>query len=237
MDEDKSILLARVAESAKRFDDMADYMKERVDNGTALNAEEREMFSAAFKNSLTIRRHAVRVAVSVAEQERQGGAEDKANLATGYKSKVENELSSICLKALDLLKGKLVPTAGDGEAKTFYLKMTGDYYRYMAEFAVGDVRQRSAEDAKAAYTEGMAEAAASLPITHPVRMGLALNFSVFQHEVLGETQAAIATAKKALEDSRDFLPSLPEESKQDVILTCQLLDDNLSLWEPAEAAA
>lgn len=231
MEEERSMVLARVAERAERFDEMADFMKERVEKGTPLNSDERDMFSAAFKNALTERRHAVRVAVSVADQQRIEGREDKAALALGYKSKVEAELSGICDKALKLLKNILVPAASDGEAKTFYLKMTGDYYRYMAEVAEGEVKKRAAEDAKVAYEQGMAEASRSLSTIHPVRMGLALNFSVFQHEVLGETQAAKATAQMALQQAADSLAEASEDCGHDVDLTIQLLQDNLSLWE------
>uniref|UniRef100_A0A7S0FXW7 14-3-3 domain-containing protein n=1 Tax=Pyrodinium bahamense TaxID=73915 RepID=A0A7S0FXW7_9DINO len=232
MEEDKLILLARVAEKAERYDEMADYMKDRVEKGTPLNVEERDMFSAAFKNSLTERRHAVRVAFTVAAEQAEEGHEDKAALANGYKSKVEAELAAICDKALKLLKTHLVPTAPPGEAKTFYLKMTGDYHRYLAEFAEGDARARSAEEAKVAYTEGMSEAEKNLPEVHPVRLGLALNFSVFQHEVLRDTQSAIKTAKTALHQSAEQIGSVPEESRNDAVLTMQLLQDNLGLWEP-----
>mmetsp|Transcript_81653 Transcript_81653/g.252021 ORF Transcript_81653/g.252021 Transcript_81653/m.252021 type:complete len:233 (-) Transcript_81653:187-885(-) len=228
---DKLILLARVAERAERFDEMADFMKERVELGTPLDAEERDMFSAAFKNSLVERRHAVRVAVSVARERTQVGSSEEAQLATGYKSKVEAELRSICEKALGLLRSRLVGGAEPGEAKTFYLKMMGDYYRYMAEFAEGNARTSAAEEAKEAYAQGMTEAE-SLHLVHPVRLGLALNFSVFQHEVLQDTQDAIATAKKTLANSFSAIGDVPEDSRNDAILTMQLLQDNLSLWEP-----
>lgn len=231
MDEDKSIILARVAERAERYDEMADFMKDRVELGQRLNSEERDMFSAAFKNALTERRHAVRVAVGVEQQEAALGHADKAALANGYRSKVEAELQEICDKALKLLKDRLVPTAESGEPKTFYLKMQGDYYRYLAEFARGNARERSAQEARAAYTAGMLEAA-GLSTTHPVRLGLALNFSVFQHEVLQDTSSAVSTARAALNGASADLGKVPEDTRNDAILTMQLLQENLSLWEP-----
>mmetsp|Transcript_10530 Transcript_10530/g.23927 ORF Transcript_10530/g.23927 Transcript_10530/m.23927 type:complete len:238 (+) Transcript_10530:128-841(+) len=235
LDEDRNVILARVAERAERYDEMADYMRERALTGMPLNQEERDMFSAAFKGALTGRRQAVRIAVSVQQAELERGSQATANLALGYKSKVEAELSDICNKALGLLD-KLVVAAEPGEAKTFYLKMQGDYYRYIAEFAGGDQRSRAAANAKQAYMVGLQEAEVLSPV-QPVRLGLALNFSVFQHEVLGDTPAAIFTAKNALRDAASATGSVSEETKNDAMLTMQLLQDNLSLWEPEAANA
>ena len=39
-----------------------------------------------------------------------------------------------------LLDKFLIPKATQAESKVFYLKMKGDYYRYLAEVAVGDSR-------------------------------------------------------------------------------------------------
>jgi hypothetical protein len=50
---------------------------------------------------------------------------------------VEKELGEICASILQLLDEHLIPTASTGESKVFYLKMKGDYHRYLAEFKVG----------------------------------------------------------------------------------------------------
>jgi len=229
-EDDQNITLARVAERAERFDEMADFMEQRINTTQPLNPEERDMFSAAFKNALTERRHAVRVAVGVAQQEESEGNQTNSDLATGYRTKVEAELQTICNRVLSLLSGNLVPGAQPGEEKTFYLKMKGDYHRYLAEFAQAESRASIAQDANAAYSEGMVEAG-KLPVTHPVRLGLALNFSVFQHEVMQDTNSAILTASTALESAAGDLDNIPEASKSDAVLTMQLLQDNLLLWK------
>ena len=39
-----------------------------------------------------------------------------------------------------LLDQFLIPKASNAESKVFYLKMKGDYFRYLAEVAIGDSR-------------------------------------------------------------------------------------------------
>lgn len=42
--------------------------------------------------------------------------------------------------AQGLLDKYLIPKASNAESKVFYLKMKGDYYRYLAEVATGETR-------------------------------------------------------------------------------------------------
>merc|ERR1719355_173826 len=84
--------------------------------------------------------------------------------------------------------------------------------------------------AKKAYEEASKVAAAGLPVTHPIRLGLALNYSVFQYEVLGNPEVACKMARTAFEDAIAELDNVAEDSYKDSTLIMQLLRDNLTLW-------
>ena len=75
-------------------------------------------------------------------------------------------------------------------------QMKADYFRYLAEFSDGATKIEHAEAAEKAYTAAT-EAASSLAPTHPIRLGLALNYSVFMYEVQGKQPDACALAKQA----------------------------------------
>merc|ERR1711908_87526 len=129
-----------------------------------------------------------------------------------------------------LLKDKLIPKADGGESKVFYQKMMADYYRYVAEFREGDAKSASAESAKEAYADAAAVAEKDLAVTHPIRLGLALNYSVFQYEVLSQPDEACKMARTAFEDAIAELDNVAEDSYKDSTLIMQLLRDNLTLW-------
>lgn len=106
----------------------------------------------------------------------------------------------------------------------------GDYHRYLAEFATGDKRKDSADKSLEAYKAASDVAVTELPPTHPIRLGLALNFSVFYYEILNSPDRACHLAKQAFDDAIAELDTLSEESYKDSTLIMQLLRDNLTLW-------
>ncbi|XP_028117201.1 14-3-3 protein 10-like [Camellia sinensis] len=122
--------------------------------------------------------------------------DDHVVLVKDYRSKVESELSLVCAGILNLLDSNLVPSATATESKVFYLKMKGDYHRYLAEFKVGDERKEAAEDTMNAYKAAQDVALTDLAPTHPIRLGLALNFSVFYYEILNSSDKACNMAKQ-----------------------------------------
>lgn len=97
----------------------------------------------------------------------------------------------------------------------------------MAEFATGEKRELSAKQALHAYQEASKIAYTDLPSTHPIRLGLALNFSVFYYEILNTPEQACGLAKQAFDEAIAELDTLSEESYKDSTLIMQLLRDNL----------
>ena len=108
----------------------------------------------------------------------------------------------------------------------------GDYHRYLAEFTTGDEKQKAADKALTAYKEAsdLALGEMGLPTTHPIRLGMALNFSVFYYEILNDREKAVKLAKNAFDEAVSELDSLSEDSYKDSTLIMQLLRDNLTLW-------
>merc|ERR1712060_821304 len=167
---------------------------------------------------------------SVEQKEKTKGNEEQAKFAKEYCGKVEGELQKICDTILGLLDANLIPKASSGESKVFYQKMKADYYRYIAEFTDGDKKAKASESARAAYAEAQAVAEKDLAVTHPIRLGLALNYSVFTYEVLSNPDDACKMARTAFEDAIAELDNVAEDPYKDSTLIMQLLRDNLTLW-------
>eukprot|EP00403_Amphidinium_massartii_P030844 CAMPEP_0178398802 /NCGR_PEP_ID=MMETSP0689_2-20121128/14957_1 /TAXON_ID=160604 /ORGANISM="Amphidinium massartii, Strain CS-259" /LENGTH=240 /DNA_ID=CAMNT_0020019569 /DNA_START=105 /DNA_END=827 /DNA_ORIENTATION=+ len=227
---DREVYFAKLAEQAERYDEMAEHMETVGKVPDELTVEERNLLSVAYKNAVGSRRAAWRIITSVEQKEKTKGNEEQSKFAREYCSKVEAELQKICDTILSLLSDNLIPKATNGESIVFYQKMKGDYYRYIAEFTDGDKKAKAAEDARKSYEEAQKVAEKDLAVTHPIRLGLALNFSVFQYEVLSSPEEACKMARTAFEDAIAELDSVAEDSYKDSTLIMQLLRDNLTLW-------
>lgn len=225
---------ARLAEQAERYDDMADFMRKVTETGNELSNEERNLLSVAYKNVVGARRSSWRVISSIEQKVTATKEEEKKHsMIVEYRKKVEQELRDICNSVLKLLDEFLVPKSNNSESKVFYLKMKGDYYRYLAEVAVSgksDDQKEISIASQQAYKDALEFAKQEMPSTHPIRLGLALNYSVFYYEILNDPDQACSLAKNAFDEAITELDTLSEDSYKDSTLIMQLLRDNLTLW-------
>jgi len=225
-DREDRVYMAKLAEQAERYDEMLESMKSVATYDTELSVEERNLLSVAYKNVIGARRASWRIISSI-EQKEEGSNE---NQVRPYRLQIEKELKEICADILSLIDKHLIPHASTGESKVFYYKMKGDYYRYLAEFATSQDRKEAAEHSLVAYKAASDISTSELVPTHPIRLGLALNFSVFYYEILNSPDRACRLAKAAFDDAIAELDTLNEESYKDSTLIMQLLRDNLTLW-------
>jgi 14-3-3 protein epsilon len=230
MSKEEIIYNAKLAEHSERYADMIVYMKQLIDeNNGDLNNEERTLLSVAYKQAVGERRNAWRILGSYEEKQKSRGSEH-LGLISEYKHRIETELYNLCLELIKLIDDKLLKGGAVDEIEVFYLKMKGDYYRYMAEAGDAEEIQKSFE----AYTHA-SEAAKSLPVNNPIRLGLALNFSVFYYELKKEPTKACELAKTTFDEALPTLEELDERAYKEATSILGLIKDNLTLWTSEES--
>lgn len=229
--------LAKLSEQCERYPDMVKHVKAMAESCKgALSVEQRNLLSVAFKNVIGACRASWRSLRAYEESKEVMDDARLGELAVDYrKSTVETELRAVAADLLSTVDG-LLEKEGTGDeataARVFYLKMKGDYHRYLCELEEeGSVSFSSGpgKDASEAYQEA-AKIAAEMEPTNPVRLGLALNMSVFDYEILKEPERAIQTAKMAFDQAISKLDALDDADYKDATLIMQLIRDNLSLW-------
>jgi len=210
-------------------------MKKIVQDATELSVDQRNLLSVGYKNLVGLRRTAWRSISNLISKEESRGRAKHAELARAYCVKLEAEMDSLCNEILEMISEILANKQNNPEARVFFLKMQGDYYRYMAEYQLTPENSQkygnaSADNANKVYQEAMKIANAELPPTHPIRLGLALNYSVFYYEVKEQPQQACDMARSAFDQAIAELDNLDEDQYKDSTTIMQLIRDNLTLW-------
>ena len=229
---EKQVYLAMLAEQCSRYEDMMTFTEDMVKVKTEdLNSDERNLLSIAYKNCISLRRQAIRTLLAYEKKEAKKTDSPYLEFIKEYKAKVLKELEDLCNKIIASINVSLLSKAKDAEAKVFYHKMKADYYRYIAENVDGDSKKRYADLGTASYNAAM-EAAKELEYKNPLKVGLALNLSVFYYDVLSNPTEACKIAKEALDKTKEALNGADEEDEEykDAFSIVNLLEENLNMW-------
>ncbi|KAF9923593.1 hypothetical protein FBU30_006394 [Linnemannia zychae] len=215
---------------------MVAHMKDITKHHVPLSLEERNLLSVAFKNLIGARRAAWRIVSSIEEKEKADKRENRVENLKVYRAKIEKELNETCSEIFHILDDDVIPfvdAKDKDECLVFYYKMKADYYRYVAEIAKDDARKKAADTAEGLYSEATTYAS-PLPHTHPIRLGLALNYSVFYFEILNNPERACKIAKEAIDSALALFEDAKAQDQshdyRDSVLIIQLLRDNVTLW-------
>lgn len=227
---DESIYLARVAEQCERFEDMIEFLGVLSVKSEDLTIEERNLISVAFKNSVGLRRTAWRAVSSIAQKPKYS---EYSGACQKYMSKIETEMGDLCNKINAIITDKYLPKATNSESQVFFHKMKADYYRYLSEVSSGDRLKEISNKALECYNSAN-DSSSSLSTAHPIKLGLALNFSVFYYEAMNNHKKACELAKAAFDEAINNLDNLDEDQYKDAATIMQLLRDNLTLWTAEE---
>jgi len=138
------LYMAKIAEQTERFEDMVDAMNKVVAANADLTVEERSLLSVAYKNTIFSRKTAWRALSSIEKKEEQKGSRN-IGLLKRYKAKVEGELNRYCNEILYLIDSQFLVKSANAEARVFYYKIKGDYYRYMSEYTSGAEHNKAAD--------------------------------------------------------------------------------------------
>lgn len=218
--------LAKMAEQMERYDDMVLNIVKYAKLGLGLSPEERNLLSVAYKNQVGTKRSSWRIISNMEHNE-----ELMKNISVKYMLKISNEIETICNSVVELITEHLLPFCDeDNESKIFYMKMKGDYYRYAAEVTEAEDRKQYAELANSSYSEAFEMSKIGMKSPHPIRLGLALNYSVFFYEIMDERARACKIAKEAFDEAMKDMDTVKMSSFKDSSLIMQLLRDNLTLW-------
>ncbi|EAR91386.2 14-3-3 family epsilon domain protein (macronuclear) [Tetrahymena thermophila SB210] len=226
------IYMAKLSEQTERFDEMVEYTKKLVGLSRELKDEERNLLSIAYKNYVSQRRTAWRAITAYETKEKNKNTLGKyAETIRYYKKNIEEEMEKSCNEIIQILDETLIKNSNQ-DAKIFYLKMRGDYYRYLCEFSSPDQLETYTSEAIQSYEEAnQLLDQKNARKDDALRLGIALNYSVLYYEIKDDIVKACEIARKAFQEALNDLEDLEEERYKDSTTIMQLIRDNLTVWQ------
>eukprot|EP00831_Metopus_contortus_P005488 TRINITY_DN12080_c0_g1_i4.p1 TRINITY_DN12080_c0_g1~~TRINITY_DN12080_c0_g1_i4.p1 ORF type:complete len:304 (+),score=95.26 TRINITY_DN12080_c0_g1_i4:118-912(+) len=233
--EERNELLQRalLAQKSELYVEMMANMRNLVESSGRLNLEERNLLSIAFRNGIEIQRSAMRTIIAIEGKEKTRGSKF-LSLLQSYKKiiyyRIEDIASEIDHLIHEYLFKNLKDTAEDKKVQAFYFKMLGDYTRYRAEYALEEEKKKIGGSALSNYDQAIM-CLESINNADPLVLGVALNGSVLNYDIIGNTEAGYRLAKYAFDSALGELDKLKGDEYNESCTLMKLLCDNLTLWK------
>eukprot|EP00388_Colpodella_angusta_P022299 GDKJ01056989.1.p1 GENE.GDKJ01056989.1~~GDKJ01056989.1.p1 ORF type:complete len:267 (-),score=54.79 GDKJ01056989.1:65-865(-) len=266
MDRSDFVHLAKAAEQAERFDDMKKFMLKIVPlltkNSPFFTSEERTLLCVSIRETTKILREQCkkcRLMINSYSIDKTS----KSAIALTFCKKQMDELKAAlkvtCEEMLSLIDNQFGPTSDDSILEISFLKLKGDYWRYISEVVDGVEFKTACDKARAAYIQATQNAKILSPC-HPQRLSVLINYSMFLYdsgeveEALNEAQHSYANGLKSVESvlslpqnatgeiiysntlHNSFSPKNTDEV-EDAVQLLQTLKKNISMWSQELAEA
>ena len=220
------VYLSKLYEKAQRFEDMISSINKFIELNPQLTKEERNILSAGYKNILFDKRENWKFLNSMERKEAKKKSKQVIYIQE-IKNHIEKEIRTIVENVQNLIDKYLINNCEDNESKVFYMRLKADHYRYLCEISKDkDLLEKAEKKYKEAYNKAMKD----LPYINSERIGLCLNFALFNYEVKGDKKEGYRIAKNCFEESMKYLEELEKFKSKDALMLIQLLKENLIFW-------
>ena len=225
------LYLMKLFQRTERYPEMVKAINKYIEQNPKLSKDEQKLLVDGYKNIISDKRNSLRLLQNLIKKEEDGAQlinhKKQINI---IKEKIQNELLSIFKEIHAILDKYLIPNSQDPETKVLYMKIKADYYRYHCEFAEGDEFEEAKNNALKIYKEAYDIALKDINIYNSIRLGLALNYSVFKYEIMDSKNEAYDIAQKAYDDAMKVVDDVEKDRTSDNLLLIQLLKENLNMW-------
>lgn len=222
--------IAQTQSEIGRFQDMIVTMKKIIDLNPQLTHDQRVLLSVSYHDFVSEKRQNLLVLESCIEQTE---SYQQKEIMQDICNEIREKIHKTCKEVIDIIKNRLLPNNTDRITQLFYYKMAADYYRYIAETKTGDEKSKIIDKTEGVYMQAIEIGKESLLCSHPLFLGLILNFCVFLVDIKGDKVAARELAQEVMKlagESADEYPDLKGETE----ICIKLLNDNLEIWDESE---
>lgn len=230
---DEYMNLIKIYDLTENYGDMLYNISELSKAKYEVNNEELELFTRCFKSYVGGKRNQYRKVIGLIIRDTDNEEVPKKNSDLYYilKEKLSQEIIKLCYKIIEVCQNyeKMENLNKLKKLKLYFLKNIADHYRYIYEI---NESEETKEITKKSYEAALNSANNDkFPQTDITYLTFFLNYTVFLHDVMNDRSEAMDSAKKILHQALRETEEITENHQKDIILLCQMIKDNLSLWK------
>ena len=219
--------IANVAYEISRFKDMIDTMKKVVQINPALDHDQRVLLSQAYHEYVSERRRDLLILHSCIDEMI---SEEQKKQMREICNDIKTDIYNACMEVIEMVNNVLLKATEESVTQLFYNKMEADYFRYIAEILTGDEKEKAVDQAEALYSRAIEIARTTVSSSHPIFLGLILNYCVFLVDMKNNKEAAKKLAQEAMANAEHSAEECPgHEGESEICI--RILKDNLELWD------
>lgn len=215
-------------EDALRYTDEMIKLKE-----TEMTEDERNVFVTAYKFYISEKRSAWRAIYNLEAKEK-----NTKLMMNEIKQMYEETITKACDKIINQINTYIISKTKSDAGVSLFLKVKADHYRYMAEITNGQMLFNNKQNAFQFYKQAY-EKSQKLDDLDSIKLGIALNYSVFIYEILNKRINAIFYAKesltKALYKLKVFSDTeLADSRLKESLSIIDIMNENVHNWYQEE---
>ena len=230
----KNLYLAKYCLEIEKYEDAIKYIDDLIKGkNEELTEEERNIFILIYRRYITDQRNTWKTLYQLEEKEKL--------MKTGYvtlineiRNNIEEIIKTTLEKIIYLTNNYILNKVFSNEARAFFYKVKGDFYRYLSELSYGEELNTYIQNAFQNYKESVTYSS-DVEALNIIKLGNFLNFAVFQYEVMNNTAAAIKIAQHALNDAANELKIIGSDEMigddiKDSLRMIEILKENFTNW-------
>ena len=227
----KSLYLATILENAEKHEEAMKYMEEIAKSKkNDLSIEEINLLTIAYNNHLTKKLNQIKILNRVISKDETSNSK-YIKLDTNLRDIIQRDVNEICNKMINLCDNYLLNKSEKDETKILYLKLRGEYYKYLSDILENEQQKDANKNAINSYNEAY-ELSDNLSVTNPIKLGFILNYAIFQYEFLDDIDTALKIAKENFEIGINQLEKVNDNNEyKNASSILMLLKQNIDMWE------
>ncbi len=230
VDKDDLLNRCKLNDLIENYGEMFEYLKELSNIKIDLQTDELDLITRCTKCYIGHKRGQYRKILTLIDKDKIVDNQKNYSLLEILRKKLSEEILLLCNKTIEISQNFLRNNPSfSKKTQLYFTKTIADHYRYIYEINNNEEIKLKSKDYYEKSLQTIKEC--KYTSTETPYLTFYLNYSVFLHDTMKNNEEAIKVSKTCLYEALKDTEEIVDNSQKDIVLLCQMLKDNISLWK------